>query len=185
MTLASTKDKAKVGLGGGGEAWLRQVTSAGVDLGTPDTNHSVGYIETSDLDDNTEEVKVYDETGALVANVLDKRTVVWKCTLQQSSGDEIAIMDECRGKFYRLYTYSGIRNNKHQEWLYGICTVKPHLALAWKTGAVTNIPLEITILKVDTQITALNTDLPTVKKTAGSIIVAAGAYYKMTETAVV
>jgi len=183
MALTTTKDAGELSLGGGGILYAREVQSSGVDLGTPDTNHSLGWIEDSETSDNTAVVDRFDESGALVNSLDDKRTITHKATLMQTSAAYMKIVNDVRGKFYRIY-YQDKKdgNGKVKEILFAICKITPNMTLARKSGSGTVIPVEIKVLKNAALVAVVNANLPTEKITAGAMDVAAGAYYFVVET---
>jgi len=182
MALTTTRAIGEIGIHGGNIAYLREVLSTGVDLGTPDTNHSIGELESTDITDNTDSVENYNEAGGRNAILDDKRKVSVKFICQQSSLAFMGLVKEVRGKFYRLYYQGPVRNGKITEWLFAICRVTPKLELAYKSGEVTKVPVEIECLENAALVAVLNTALPTEKITAGAMDVAAKEYYFTVET---
>lgn len=183
MALTTIKDTGGIGMGGGNIAYLREVTSAGVDLGTPDTNHSAGHLDESSLDDVPTTVKKYAEDGGLTFVGISKRDVTFKLMMQQSGLTHLGMVEEVRNKYYRLYYQRApLQNGKVQEFMFGICRVIPELKLAFKEGEVVIVPATVEVLKNSSAITIANNTLPTEKVTADAMDIAANKYYSMKET---
>ena len=149
----------------------------------------LGYVQEATLNDSTEQEDVIDESGGVV-NVDDvTRSVKINGLLMQSDADTIKFFKETvRGKYYTIYHYDGINDSKYQEYIFGICQIKPMIEIASGTK---RIPFEITVLKNDSNIPLGDTGevaLPVVGDgyachlTTGDI--AAGIYYDIYETAV-
>lgn len=184
MPITTTKTKAEIGLGGGNIIYIREVKEDGTDLVTPDTNHSLGHIRGHDILDDTEKVQVHAESGDLVASLSGKRTVTLKPELLQRGKAVLdMLLDEVRGKYYRVYIQeSPMAGGKVVEKMFGICQITPKLDLKYREGEVTVVPVEIDVLRNDALITIPNTALPSEKKTAAAMDIAAGKYWSRAET---
>ncbi len=183
MPLTTSMNPDAMGAGGSIVAYLREVQKTGADLATPDTNHRVPIIKESELDDNTTVLKPRSEDGAIYNQLDDQRDVIFKWTVQQSDKATFDMLKEMRGKYYRLYKQTGKRNGKTQEWIYGICKIVPRLNAKWVPGTVTEVALEVTVLRNETQISIANSALPSEKATATDpVLIPAGEYYVLLET---
>jgi hypothetical protein len=184
MPLTTTKDVGSIGRGGGSLLYARQVQSTGADLATPDTNHDLGHVKTSSISDVTEMLEAFNEAGDQVAYLEDKRNVSLKFDLMQYDANFIdAFKEEVRGKFYRIY-YQGKAKSDGGifEASFGICRIQPRIELVLRDGEFVVLPIEVRVLYNSSQITILNTDLPSVKVTAAVHTIAAGKYWSHTET---
>jgi len=176
-----TKDKGAVVTKGGGNVWYKEVNDDGSDLGTPDSFADLGYIESWDLQDDTEREETYDEAGELVKSEEMDRTIKITGNLMQSDKATLDFLKETvRGNFYAVYRYEGIVNGKYQEALFGICQFKPMVGLASGTKRP---PIEITVLKNESALTSVDISGVTGNH-ASTITVPAGEYYAFAETSV-
>ncbi|MFN0156891.1 MAG: hypothetical protein ACKVRP_02330 [Bacteroidota bacterium] len=183
MALATTKDTGAIGMGGGNIVYLREVASTGADLGTPDTNHALGHVRSSNINDVPTIVKAHAEDGGQVFHGVAKRDVTLKFELMQRDKDSIGMVTEVLGKYYRVYYQaSPNQDGKVNEFLFGLGKVTPKLELTYKEGEITIIPIEVDVLKNAAAITVANNTLPTEKKTANAMDIAAGKYYSVEET---
>jgi hypothetical protein len=183
MTISTTKDTGGIGMGGGNIVYVREVTSAGADLGTPDTNHVLGHMEATDIKDVPTIVKAYAEDAGQTFSGESKRDVSLKFTCMQTDLTHLGLPAAVRGKFYRIYYQRApLQNGKVQEYAFGICKIIPQLELAFKDGAITTIPINADVLKNSAAITIANNTLPTEKKTSAAMDIGIGLYYFIAET---
>lgn len=196
--MAITKDKGAIRKFGGGVLKVLAVTDSGP-VGTEVSTSwlEMGYVQETKLSDVTENESIMDETGSQVASVEANRTIKFTGLLMQTDKDTIDFLkDTVRGNFYSVYHYDGITNGKYQEYLFGICTIKPLVEVASGTK---RIPLEITVLKNEAAIiysdkdgtNTTHAELPAGNYAQGDITtgdnavtITAGQYYSLTETAV-
>jgi hypothetical protein len=184
MALTVTKDTAGIRRGGGSILFLRQVDSAGADLGTPDTNHDMGEIRSTGISDITEMFKEYNEAGKQVAFLEEKRDCALKFELMQTDNAHILdIKEEVRGKYYRVY-YQGkaAQGGKIPEYVFGICRVTPRIELSYKDGETAILPIEIAVLNNSTAITVANNTLPSSKVTSQAMDISANKLWSHVET---
>lgn len=166
----------------GGEIWLKEVKSDGTDLQVPGAWFSPGYIQESELKDEFKESKVPDETGSIVRILHDSREVSIVGIFEQSDKDLLDFLRKgCVDKYYRVYHYQGIVDDKHQELFFGICQLTPGVSL--KSGTK-RPPFTINVLKNDTAITVATADMPAIKKATAEVAIDANEFYDIAETAV-
>jgi hypothetical protein len=184
MPITTTKNKAEVGAGGGNIIYIREVQESGADLGTPDTNHSLGHVRGHEILDDRQKILVHAESGDLVASLLDKRTITIKAELLQRGKAILDMLaDEVAGKYYRVYIQeSPMAGGKVVEKVFGICQILPKIDLKYQEGQVTVVPVEIDVLKNESSISVPNNTLPSEKKTASAMDIAAGKYWSRAET---
>lgn len=183
MAITVVKDAGEIQFGGGNILYLREVQSTGVDLGTPDTNHVMANIIDSKVPGDAEPRKVTTfEDGSKVEGRIS-RDVIWEFTFGQNSLAVHKLKEDVKGKFYRVYYQdAAMVNNKVKEFMGGICTV--FMDLPGEHSAETEVKPKMTVrvTKNAALISIANATLPTEKKTAAVMDIAAGAYYSMTET---
>lgn len=195
--MAIAKDKGAIKKWGGGILMALAVGDTGP-AGTELYSAwlEMGYLQETKLSDVTDTEEFADETGNTVAQDDGKRLVKFTGLLMQSDKETIDFLKETvRGNFYSIYYYSGVNNAKHQEYLFGICRIKPMIEVA---SGVKRIPFEITVLKNDAAIVYSDKDgtnttqaeLPSgnyaqgdVTTGANAATIPAGQYYSITETA--
>ena len=193
-----TKDKGAIKKFGGGVLKVLLVTDSGP-AGTEVSTAwlEMGYVQESKVSDVTENESITDETGNTVASVEANRVVKFTGLFMQTDKDTIDFLKETvRGNFYSVYHYDGVNNGKYQEYLFGICTIKPIVEVATGTK---RIPFEFTVLKNEAAIVYSDKDgtnitqaeLPSGNYAQGDITTGANAatipinqYYSLTETAV-
>jgi len=190
--MALAKDKGRIGKYGGGVLWLLPITADGTvgDEVSADWLN-LGYIETTDIDDTTETEGIVDETGKQVIELEGDRMVKKIFTLMQSDKETIDFLKEtCRGQYYSAYWYGGTIDGFHQEWVCGICQVKPAVKLV---SGVRRPPLEINVLINESAINydasgtgGSNAELPTGSYATGvaAVTVPVEELYSITNTAV-
>lgn len=149
----------------------------------------IGYVEKATLNDTTDQEEVIDETGKVVN--IDDTTRKVKITglLMQSDADTVKFFKETvRGKYFMVYHYDGVNDSKYQEYIFGICQVKPMVEIE---SGVKRIPFEINVLVNESNIPlgdADEVDLPTLAEGYASHVstgdIAASYYYEIFETAV-
>lgn len=183
--MAMSKKKGAINKYSGGKLLLLELTSGAL-AGTEVAGDwiDLGYVESSELMDETPEETFADETGNTVDTDYGDRTVKYSGNLMQSDKDLLDFLKETvRGKYYSLYHYQGVVNSKDQEIVAAVCTVKPIVQLASGTKRP---PFEINILKNDSAFAyggVGEAALPTDAK-ASTASVAADKYYTILETAV-
>lgn len=196
--MAIAKDKGAIRKFGGGILKVLPVTDAGP-AGTEVYTAwlEMGYVQESKISDVTENESITDETGNQVASVEANRTVKFTGLLMQTDKETIDFLKTTvRGLFYSVYHYDGVNNGNHQEYLFGICTIKPLVEVATGTK---RIPFEFTVLKNEAAIAYSDKDgsnttqaeLPTGNYAQGTAVtgadavgIPAGYYYTVQETAV-
>lgn len=195
--MAIAKDKGSIKKFSGGVLKIL----LGTDSGPATTKVSadwldMGYVQESKLSDSTDIELIYDETGSQVASLEANRVIKFTGLLMQTDKDLIDYLKETvRNNYFAVYHYQGVVNGNHQEMVYPICTIKPMVEVASGTK---RIPFEITVLKNEAAISfskassseSTQAELPTGSYAQGStggvsaIVVAAGEYYHVQETAV-
>jgi hypothetical protein len=196
--MAITKDKGAIKKYGGGILKVLVVTDAGP-VGTEVYTNwlEMGYLQESKISDITENEAVADETGNQVASLEANRVIKFTGLLMQTDKETIDFLKQTvRGAYYSVYHYDGINNGNYQEYLFGICTIKPLVEVATGTK---RIPFEMTVLKNEAAISYSDKDgsntsqaeLPagnfaqgTAITGADAVVIPAGYYYTIQETAI-
>jgi len=175
------KNKDEIVKKGGNELWYKEVNEDGSNLSpTPATWATLGHIQESEFNDETEFEKTYNEAGELVGIDEGNREPQIKGLLMQSSKTILDFLGKgCRDKYFAIYKYEGIVNKKHQELWIAVAQIRPLIQL--KSGTK-RPPIEITAMKVDSAVT-ITTTLPSVAK-ASTATIPANDYWVITETAV-
>lgn len=175
-----TRDKGAITRYGGGVIKLREVQDDGSNPGL--TVEDLGYVQETTLTDVTDIEIVTDETGAQVQSFDGNRRVSFTGILMQTNKDLIDFLkDTARGKYYQVYYKANSNvNGKVQEIFFGICRIKPQIELS---STNRRIPLEINVLKNETQITVADAN-SVYGSTTPSATIPAGAYYVITETTI-
>lgn len=139
------KDKGAIVKWSGGRMYYYEVEDHGGGVSSGSWVE-LGYIQESNLQDNTEQEDYQDETGDTVKTEDTVRVVKVNGLLMMSDKATMDFMKETvRGeKYYMVYKYEGEVNQKHQEIFFGICKFKPQVDLASGTKRP---PFEITVLK--------------------------------------
>lgn len=165
----------------GGIVMIQECSYAGALLGS--AYELIGFIgDGTGWSDKTPRNKKTDETGGTVKSTLGNREVLFAGTFMQSDKDLLDFLTEdCRDKYYSIYRYEGIVNESYQEVFFGVCQFVPQVDL--KAGAK-EIPFEVEVLKNTIEITIEVVDLPAYAHTAADVVIAAGGYKKVVETAV-
>src|SRR5574343_882834 len=158
-----------------------RVTDAGA-LDTGETAVDFGYVESSILNDETEEVTAFDESGAQVVAEEGNRTVKITGLLMQTDKTTVDFFKETvRGKYYAVYHYDGVNDGNHQEYYFGICRIRPLIKVE---SGVKRIPFEISVMKNAAALGMGATGEPA--KPSGayatSFDIGVGLYYSLTET---
>lgn len=183
MSITVVKDAGEIQFGGGNILYLRQVTSAGVDLGTPDTNHVMPNIVDSKVPGDSEPTKVVTFEDGSKAEGRVNRDAIWEFTFGQNSLSLRQLKEEVKGKFYRAYYQDApMQNGKVAEYVGGIGTVFMDLPGEHKAESEVLPKMRIRLTKNTALIAVTNANLPSEKKTAAAMDIAAGAYYSMAET---
>lgn len=191
MAWQPAKDKGAIKKFGGGIIRIREVSDDGQTISATDTvYHDIGYIQSHSFEDNTPLESIYDETGKQIAADEGNRVVKITGILMQTDKETLDIVSDTAGKFYRVYIYNGIINDKHQEIFCGICKVAPSFKVDYPGARPT---FQIDVLKNDAAITISTAELGTISigsdsypkcGTGSTQSISAEAFYKIVETAV-
>jgi hypothetical protein len=120
-----TRENAK----GGGLLKARQI------FPTPsDTFLDWGWLGGTTLDDKRDIVESKDEVGDLVIVLESGRMATLATLLQQTSQDEIDLVNNANGKFYDLWYTALLANGDTQSLSAGVCQIKPGAKLDYKPG---------------------------------------------------
>lgn len=160
-----------------------RVTDTGT-LDTGETHVNFGYVKSAELVDETEELTDFDESGEQIISEEGNRTVKVTGLLMQTDKSTIDFFKETvRDKYYAIYHYDGENDGKYQEYLFGICKIRPMIRVASDTK---RIPFEFTVLRNESAVGMGGTGEPAMPtgNHATSLDVAAGMYYSVTETAI-
>ena len=179
----SAKNIGAIRFKSGGNWSAIRVTDAGA-LDTGETAVDFGYVKSAELVDETEELTDNDETGAQVISEEGNRTVKVSGLLMQTDKTTIDFFKETvRDKYYMIYHYDGENDGKNQEYVFGICKIRPMIRVASDTK---RIPFEFSVLKNEAAIGMGGTGEPAKPSGAyaASMDIAAGLYYSVTETAI-
>jgi hypothetical protein len=181
--MAIGKKKGGIVKWAGGLMMIKEVQSTGADLlGTADTFKSLSYIKTAKIAYAVDSEELTDETGKFVKLLENTESCKVTGNFLQSDGDLITFMTSgCRGKYYALYRYEGVVDGKHQEFFFPLVQFKPSLELESGTKQPA---FEIMCLVADAEITIDTLVLPTGAKTTADVVIPAGTYFKIVETAV-
>ena len=183
MSITVVKDAGEIQFGGGNILYLRAVTSAGADLGTPDTNHVMPNIVDSKVPGDAEPTKTVTFEDGAKAEGRVNRDVNWEFTFGQNSLSLRQLKEEVKGKFYRVYYQDApMQNGKVGEYVGGIGSVFIDLPGEHKAESEVLPKMRIRFTKNTALIAVTNANLPTEKKTSAAMDIAAGAYYSMAET---
>lgn len=190
--MALAKEKSRIGKYGGGNLWVLAVTEAGP-LGSEVSANwlNMGYVEMTDIDDNTDTESIPDETGKEATSLEGDRKVTLQFTLMQSDNETIEFLnDTVRGNYYSIYWDGGVIDAFHQEWVFPICKIKP----AFKLVTGTRRPvMEASVLSNEAAINfdasgtgGSNAELPTASYATGvaAVAIAADKMYEIQPTAV-
>uniref|UniRef100_A0A6M3K6G1 Major tail protein n=1 Tax=viral metagenome TaxID=1070528 RepID=A0A6M3K6G1_9ZZZZ len=178
-----TKDKGAIKFKSGGTWSAIRVTDEGL-LDTGETHNDFGYVKSSTLRDETEELTDFDESGAQVVSEDGNRIIKVTGLLMQTDKTTIDFFKETvRSKHYAIYHYDGVTNENYQEYYFGICKIKPLIEIASDTK---RIPFEFSVLKNEAAIVMGGTGKPALPAGAHATVlnIAAGMYYSVTPTAV-
>ena len=183
MSITVVKDPGEAQLGGGNILFLRSVTSAGADLGSPDTNHEMANIVDSKVPGDVEPTKTVTFEDGSKSELRSNRDVMWEFTFGQNALSLLAMKEEVKGKFYRAYYQDApMSNGKVKEYVGGIGQVFMDLPGEHKAEKEVQPKMRIRFLKNAALIAVTNANLPSIKKTASAMDIAIGAYYSMAET---
>ncbi len=182
MAISITKDVGEIAVGGGNLLYVKEKTSAGADLGTPDTWHTFPNLLTSKFIDTDERKDIVHEDASRVT-IRSTRKVGVDGTTSQVSKVVLATKEEMRGKFYAVYYQDApMANGKKREYYLAICQGFMNIEKDNKDAQEQTVSFSFVALKNAGAITVANGDLPSVKVTSGAMDVAAGAYYSVAET---
>jgi hypothetical protein len=137
--MAVARDRKRSNVRGGGKLYLRELSP------TPsNTLLDVGYIKSTDFINEHTMVELFDETGNFIDNKSGQQKVVLNVILQQSSIDEINLLNNASGKYYELYYKNpNLANTYVQEVSIPIGVLKPGVTL--KMAAATERTIELNI----------------------------------------
>lgn len=180
MASVNLKDKGGIVKYGGGILRVIECDDTGTTSSSDYTD--LGYIEVTEIFDEREEEKVFDETGNIVQRKYGNRDVGMSVTLMQTNKEVIDFIKNAETKYYTLYykmTKTGDINAKTQELFVGIATIKPSFRIQ---SGQKRIPVTIQFLPNESliTITAPNTLFGAVATT--NVTIAAGSYYAIVET---
>lgn len=178
-----TKNLGAIKFKSGGTWSAIRVTDSGT-LDTGETHNNFGYVESSELSDETEEIVAFDESGAQVVAEEGNRTVKVTGLLMQTDKTTVDFFKETvRGKYYAIYHYDGTNDGNHQEYYFGICRIRPLIKIASGTK---RIPFEFTVMKNTSALGMGGTGEPAAPSGVygTSFDIAANEYYSLKETAV-
>lgn len=182
LAITATKDVGEIAVGGGNLLYVKEVTSAGAELGTPDTWHAWPNLLSSKFIDTDERKDIVHEDASRVT-MRSTRKVGVDGTTSQVSKAVIATKEEMRGKFYAVYYQDApMANGKKREYYFAICQGFMNIEKENKDATEQMINFSFVAVKNTAQVTVANNALPSVKVTAGAMDVAAGAYYSVAET---
>jgi hypothetical protein len=182
MAISISKDVGEIAVGGGNIMYVKEVKSDGTDLASPDTWHVWANLISSKFTDTDERKDIVHEDASRVT-LRSTRKVGIEGTTSQVSKAIIATKEEMRGKFYAVYYQDApLANGKVREYYLGICQGFMNIEKENKDATEQTINFSFVALKNNALISVPNASLPSVKKTAGAMDVAAGAYYSIAET---
>ena len=182
MAITIVKDVGELALGGGNLLYVKEKTSAGADLGTPDTWHTWANLIDSKFSDTDERKDVTHEDASRVT-LRSTRKISLEGTTSQVSKILLETKEEMRGKYYAVYYQdAAMTNGKVREYYIAIC--QGFLNIEKENKDASEQTLKFTfVANINTALIAVtNLSLPTVKKTAAAMDVAANKYYTITET---
>jgi hypothetical protein len=181
MALSITKDKGQIHSKGGGIIKIQQGLETGLPLTTAEAVDDLGYVAESTFTDKTPLEDVSDETGAVITSEEGNRQVMIQTILMQTDKARLDMAQDVRGKFYRLYKYNGLVDNKHQEIFFTCGKITPQTELKFTGG---RLPFEYRASAVASDATFDSTSISLFGAHASSpVTVSAGSYYKIVETA--
>ncbi len=92
------RNRLRINVKGGGKWYIRQLSPA-----PSNTLLDLGYIKSTDLNNSHKMVDSEDETGILIDSKSGGQQAEVKFVLQQSSIDEINLLNNANGIYYELY----------------------------------------------------------------------------------
>lgn len=168
----------------GGVLMVKEVNADGSDLSSPDSFSELSYVKSAKYQSSQAKEKVQDETGNTVATLFNEREAMITGNFLQSDKDLQDFLESTvADKYYAVYAYRGIVNGNYQELYCPICQFTP----MYEDEPGTRQPaFEIEVLKNEAAITIDYADLPSGHHGATStdVVIAAGAYRQVVETAV-
>lgn len=185
FTASIAKDKGAIKKRSGGIWMIAASTDAGpaATLVAGDWG-DLGYVKVNSKKDTTEQIKDYDESGALVVDELGNRDVEISLTLMQVDKALVDFIKETsRNSYWCLYHYNGVVNGKYQEELFPICKITPNIE---NNSDDQNLPIRISVHKNEAAVQFGGTGkaaLPTGAH-ASTATVSASQFWALIETAV-
>jgi hypothetical protein len=185
MALSIARTKAGVNQKHGGIIKVQEKNEDGTFVtGAPVID--LGYLKEVSLSDKTPSEDVKDVTGNTVTQELGDREVLITGTLMQTDDAVLDIAEECRGKYYALYTQLARPGSASaQEFFVGVGTITPQFDIKFPGGENT-FEYKASTLPNAISITGANL---TGSGTAGfaayaspTVTIPAGKYYKKVTT---
>jgi hypothetical protein len=140
--MAVARARSRVNVKGGGKLYLRELSPA-----ASNTLLDLGYIKSTDLMNEHSMVQSDDEAGNVIDSKSGAQKVTLKTVLQQSSIDEINLLNNAVGKYYELYyKNANLANGLVQEVSIPLGKIKPGVILKMASATERTIDLEITCL---------------------------------------
>ncbi len=136
MTLQ--KDRTRINIKGGG---LAEIST---DVETPSWQ-DLGYLQESQVVDNTDTEDSNDETGLYVGLLLGNEKVTFQTTLKQTSLDEFNLVRNNKGNDLLLRYQVKLNNGKWQLWAFGLCQIMPGIDTTFNTSE-RQLPVEFVLL---------------------------------------
>lgn len=187
MALSISKLKTGINTKHGGVIKVREVNEDGTSIvGAPVVD--IGYLKEVGFSDKTPSDDVKDVSGQAITQELGDREVMVTGTLMQSNKEVLDIAEECRGKYYSLYTQNSRPGSlTAQEVFFAVGTITPQVELKFAGG---EIPFEYKASAVQSAISISGASL-TGSGTAGfasytttTVTIPVNKYYKVVETSV-
>lgn len=142
----------------------------------------LGFIEVTEFYDDITSREIYDETGNLVKDLYENRTVGMDVTLMQTNVEVIDFIKASADRYYTLYykmSKTSDVNGKTQELFAAIARIKPAFRLK---SSDKKIALQIRFSPNPAQVTIASpaTNFGSVR--TSDVVIGAGEYYKVVET---
>ena len=139
--MSLQKDRNRMNAKGGGDLYIREIYP------TPSNTYlSIGYLDSTKLNDKHSMVGDPDEEGQVITKVDGGQDVTLDEILKQSSLDEINLIRNAGGKYYEAYYPCTLKNGNVQELSIPICQIIPDLSMEFKAATERKIPIQIQCL---------------------------------------
>lgn len=166
--MALGKDRGAINVKGGGFFKIRELKPTATDAWS-----DVGYLQSTEFNDEHTMVEAIDERGLQVDYVDGGQSMKLTTQLMQSDYDVLNLLKGAAGKVYEGYYKCLTAEGNYQEWNFPLCRLNPGIKMTMQASTLRAIPLEIRCLSVKANMT----------RTPVEYNVTEGQQYVMTENA--